>query len=154
MNPWEISKDDYPFLLTRGDGGKENYLSWLDSKNIQYNVLKIEVHGTWINQNKKGNMSAKSAVFIKNPVTLLVKCDLCNLWGGPNKTKERGDAYGWNFEGINDYTTKSKHVLCTCCWGKVRRIVNGNMEAQQLKLIINKLNREITKWQKLNLQAV
>ena len=127
----------------------ENNLARLDRIGIEYNLLKEEVNGYWINTNKKGNLSWCRAFFNKNPVINLNTCQLCGKVSTPKKVQTRIDCWGWNRENKKDYSFKSKHMLCMSCWNKVKPIVNRKEESEELRLIINRLNRERLKCQKL-----
>lgn len=116
---------------------------------VTYNILRGQEDGFWVNTNKKGNMSWARAFFVANPVTKLVECKLCHKRSTPKKVSFRSDVVNWNNRHLKDwFLHESKDVLCVGCWNKVRALEKRDAEAAELRLLVNKLHREIKKCQK------
>lgn len=81
--------------------------------------------------------------FHENPVADLRTCDICGRIGAAKRVCYRNDVYRWNVDW-KDYTTTSKHMLCTGCWNKVRALVRKERKAGECSLLLNKLTRSIS----------
>lgn len=95
-----------------------------------------------INKNGKAGRRLDSVLY-----TPLNECDLCGLVSTPKRVHNRNDVYGWNCDD-GDYTARSKCLLCTSCWNKVKPLVKAKTEAIEIKKLSAKLKREAAKWQK------
>ncbi len=87
----------------------------------------------------KGNEPAK-----KRKVTWLNACQLCGFYSVPKKVTWRSGINRWDRINKRDWV-KSKEVLCTGCWNKVKHLAKIKDEAEENKTLINKLKRAITK---------
>lgn len=90
--------------------------------------------------------------YVKNPVTPLYVCDVCGKRSTPKKIHIRSDVYGWNKSSYLS-EEKSKGLLCTGCWNRVKAVVKKQREADEIRYLKDKLYREVLKWQKLQTQA-
>ena len=122
------------------------------------NILLHKENGFWANDNKVAVDSWARAEFYQYPSTTLKMCEVCGFSSTPKKVHYRSMIYGWNVDKtINgtwlDYSQESKTTLCMKCWNKIRPIVKAEEEANKNQLLINKLNREMGKWQKSQQQA-
>ena len=133
---------------------KEHDLDRLKRIGIHYNILRDDETGAWINTNKPGNKSWKRARFIKNPVTMLRECGVCGKISTPKKISYRSLCADWYMTNpYEEPMQQEKDILCTGCWNKVRRIVARQREANELRLLNNRLIREYRKWQRSQTQA-
>jgi hypothetical protein len=119
------------------------------------NILDVMPHGTWVNSLKKGNLSNRRSMFLRNPVTLLNTCGTCGKTSTPRKISRRSGIAIWYTQGGNNGRSISYaeydpvlETLCMGCWNKVRAIVKKEYEAYEIKRLSNKLYREVRQWQK------
>ncbi len=87
----------------------------------------------------------------------LENCFLCNKLGTKKRVSARNDCYGWNneirvrekdrYKAHEDYT--KNYLLCTGCWNKIKPIAKRLNEVDEIRILINKLDREISKCRKL-----
>lgn len=79
-------------------------------------------------------------------------CDVCGTLVPPKKVCDRSGVWGWNFDGPKDYKSKSKSMLCMGCWNKIRPLHKKAIEVDELRTLINRLNRTISDEKKRNNQ--
>jgi hypothetical protein len=72
--------------------------------------------------------------------TPLHTCDLCGKTSTPKKVHERNDVWGWNHTSKYD-ATKSKSLLCTGCWNKIRKFHIPKREIEETQKLIRKILR-------------
>lgn len=84
---------------------------------------------------------------------VLLMCDVCFVVGGKAKVRTRSDVFGWNLQGRMDYATAPKNTLCTGCWNKAKAVLKREREADQIKQLVNKLNRTIKNGKNQNIRA-
>lgn len=78
-------------------------------------------------------------MWIENPHTKLVQCELCGVWSTPKRVNDRNDLHGWNFSVCKDFNTASKTTLCMSCCNKVRAKVRRENEAKECRKLIKQL---------------
>lgn len=93
----------------------------------------------------------RHSAYISYPATQLVICQQCKKISTPKKIYDRYDITNWEGHKRGEWY-KSKTVLCTSCWNKVKPISKLTDEIEHNRLTINRAQREIAKWQKSQTQ--
>lgn len=93
---------------------------------------------------KRGDLEFCCEQCAEHPVCVVAFCDVCGVCGPPKTVCDRSDVYMWNRTDRLDYTTRSKDSLCVKCWNKARAIYRRYWEAEENRLQINRLLKEIS----------
>ncbi len=146
-NPSQFVEYRYETSLMRLERLKHHW-DW------DFTIVSDRENGVWVNRNKSTKFTSRTS-FIKNPVTVLRVCEHCGKMSTPKKIQQR---YLWGFQFEHDrpdrYSSecykKCTPTLCMGCYNKARPYSDKMNDADDLRLEIGRLKREITKANKAN----
>ena len=107
-------------------------------------LISIYVNNCYFQKGRKAILDLVKSGEIKSRAGKAM-CDLCEIWKNARYVYWRSNVYEWL---TDDCRQNRKNTLCTACWNKVKPIAKAKREADEIKYLYNKLNREALKWHK------